>query len=360
MKSEQQQLEALLSAHQFLNNIFSCVRDGIILTDPDGLITFVNDSAEKIIGITRGDLLGTKAVNIPVKMYTSHKEEIKKRNKPFFLASHNHQKSGAQEIFLQRPDGKTTPLLFNVATADDGQMVAVLTDISDIEQKQQLVEEYFNLVAHDLRTPLSVVLGYSELMKQSPGTADPAQAFAEIHDAGISMREMLEGITDRMRLENDNYQLNKAPINLLACVQGIASQYSLNDNSPHIHVDIADDLYVTADLKLFKRALHNLLGNAVKHSPDNSIISISGWATRCAVIIAVSDQGQGIDTEDQPYIFDPFFITSVGREKGGIGLGLHITRKIILAHGGNTFVCSEKGAGATFALQVPQPDESAP
>ena len=353
-KSEQQRLEEILKTNPFLDHIFHCIHDGIILTDPDGRITFVNPSAEEILGLDKEALVGTNAVDIPVEMYTEEKDRLAKRNTPFALAERTSEDQGTHKVILQRKDGKTTPLLFNVGIAEDDQMVAILTDIGDLLHRQQQMEEYFNLVAHDLRAPLTVVLSYAEML--SSGDLDESKtgtAHAKVLQAGRQMKEMLEGLTDRMRIEAGNFSLDKAEIDLAAILNELATNYAIGDDSPHIEIKVEADLTLNVDANLIKRALHNLLGNAVKYSPKNSLIEVTGWRTGHGVVLTVSDQGSGIDPEDQPYIFDPFFITSVGKQKGGIGLGLHITEKIIQAHRGNLFVCSQPGEGTTFGLFLP-------
>ena len=356
MTTEQEKLEKLLKDNAFLDHIFHCIHDGIIMTDPEGRITFVNPSAEKILGISHEQLLGIRAIDIPVAMYSHHQEELPRRKKPFGVATRKQKEQIAQNVLLQRPDGKAVPVLFNVGTAEDGQMVAILTDNSEMMHKQQQMEEYFNLVAHDLRTPLTVILSYAEMIGQElPADSQTRSMINKIWEVGKQMKAMIELITDRMRLEADNYQLNKTDIQLIAFVHDIASQHSLDDTSPHIHVDIEENLQVHADANLLQRALHNLLSNAAKHSPANSVIEIRCWGTAHGIVLAISDQGQGIEPEDQPYVFDPFFITSVGKQKGGIGLGLNITDKIVQVHGGHLYVCSQKGAGTTFAMFLPRP-----
>lgn len=354
MKSEQQRLEELLEDNEFLYHIFHSINDGIILTDPEGRITFINPATEKILGIAKKKLLGIKATEINVTMYTHEKKKLQKKDKPFQLTERTREDQGAQKIMLQRPDGKAIPLLFNVGRAEDGQMVAILTDVSEMMEKQEQMEEYFNLVAHDLRTPLTAILGYAQTMKDGNVSKFNSETILNrIWDAGKSMKEMIEDITDRIRLKSGNYELEKSEVPLMPVIQEVVAQHKSGDDHPRIKIEVPSDIVVHADVKLLKRVLHNLISNAVKHAPDKSLITLGGEHNECCVILTVSDQGQGIHPEDQSYIFDPFFITSIGKQKGGIGLGLHITAEIVKAHEGNIYVCSQEGEGATFALQFP-------
>ncbi len=354
MTSEQEMLEKLLGKHDFLKHIFDCIYDGIIMTDPDGLITFINASAEEIIGIRKEGLLGSKASDIPVAMYTLEKEILRKKDKPFGLAERTSEDQGPQNVLLQRPDGKTRPILFNVGSAEDGQMVAILTDNSELMSKQQQMEEYFNLVAHDLRTPLTAILSYTELLQENEFPASEIKTILEKTSfAGRQVKSLVDSITDRMRIEAENYKLDITENNLFRLSQELVSQHHIDDNSPHFDLDIREDLVVYADSNLLRRALNNLLSNAAKYSPQNSFVTIRAYKNDQSVVITVTDQGPGIDPEDQPYIFDPFFITAVGKKKGGVGLGLHIAYKICEAHSGTIYVTSQKDKGTTFALHLP-------
>lgn len=222
------------------------------------------------------------------------------------------------------------------------------------DQKDQLL----GMAAHDLRNPLSAVLGYSTFL--SAAGLDPRLArFAENTRASASyMLSLVESLLDVSRIEAGRLDLRLAAADfvdlarrrvelneILAERKGIALRFQWDGAALPVLVDVVK----------MEQVIENLLGNALKFSPSDTTVTVRAWREGDQAVLEVCDQGPGIPAEEQSRLFQPFGRTSV-RPTGGeksTGLGLSIARRIVEGHGGRIEVSSECGVGSTFRVRVP-------
>ncbi len=243
-----------------------------------------------------------------------------------------------------------------IRTAEGGILGAVstMTDITDLHQLQREHEIYVHTISHDLRTPLTVVLGHAELLQSSCRDEDAHPHIEAIRIGAERMATLIENLVEVARLEGGRIELQKEPIRIDEFLPAFLHQSSAALDVSRVFLDIPPKLPpASADPSKLERILANLLTNALKYSLPDSPVEIAVRGEGDQLLISVRDRGDGIAPEDLPHIFRRFHRPTMGRAAGGVGLGLYITRSLVEAHGGSIRVESELGKGSVFTFSLP-------
>jgi signal transduction histidine kinase/DNA-binding response OmpR family regulator len=232
----------------------------------------------------------------------------------------------------------------------------------ELATTSQHKSDFLASMSHELRTPLNAVIGFSEvLLERMFGELNERQAdyVQDILDAGRHLLALLNDVLDlskveagRMDLDVTTFPAGDAIHSVLALVRERAVQLGVE-----LHFDEADvPTHITADELRLKQVLLNLIGNAVKFTPQGGSVTVRAWTGGPEVIITVTDTGIGIAESDRLRIFDSFQQgTRSASSSEGTGLGLTLTRRIVELHGGRMWLESEVGLGSTFGLALPRP-----
>ncbi len=237
-----------------------------------------------------------------------------------------------------------------------------------LEDLNRQKDELIGMAAHDLRSPLNAILGYSQVGLERFGeTADPVlvRFLRSIARSSEKMLQLVNDLLDVSALESGSLTLHLEEVDLnslihscVELVQAIADRKNIT-----IETVIPTQLpKLLADGPKLEQVITNLLTNAVKFSHPNTKVRISASATQTGITVEVEDKGQGIPARDQLKLFRPFIKTSVKATAGesSIGLGLAIAKKIIEGHGGTIWVNSEVGKGSVFSFSIPLRQKSTP
>jgi signal transduction histidine kinase len=228
------------------------------------------------------------------------------------------------------------------------------------EAENDVNTRFFATLSHELRMPLTAILGWSDLL-QSGGLDDDTLKLAieTIHRNAEAQKRLVNDMLDVARLRSGSIRLELQPVDLTAAVQqAVATARPMADGgSIAISVIAGDPVLVDADPLRLQQILGNLLANAVKFTPPGGSIQVTIKAVRSHVQIAVTDSGRGIEPELLPEVFDDFRHGAAAPSgELGMGLGLAIVRQLVTLHGGTVQVQSAgAGAGATFTIAVPRP-----
>jgi PAS domain S-box-containing protein len=259
---------------------------------------------------------------------------------------------------------------YSPSYAPDGTFLGAVANVRDIttaKLQEQEQATFISVISHELKTPVAIIKGYASTLRRPDANWDAAtvhDGLQVIEEEADRLNELIGNLLDVSRLQAGGLRLQLGPVDLPALaarvVQGIAAtageQYEFQlrfaPNFPPVH----------ADEERLRMVLSNLLGNAVKYSPDGGVIRIGGWADDEYAVIYVADQGIGIAPEDQARIFDRFYRVDnvLSRQTQGAGLGLYLARAIIQAHGGTIRVESQPGRGARFVFTLPLSPRSLP
>ncbi len=237
----------------------------------------------------------------------------------------------------------------------------VLRDVTEEHSINVMREDLTNTMVHDLRNPASVVLGALDLM----GSEDISDSQREIvdvaHQGAQRLLNLITAILDVNRLESGQMPLEREPVRLDIVAAEVAEleQVLARDKHQAIENQVPPDLpFVSVDVELIHRVLQNLIGNAIKFTPPDGVITLGARrdpADDRSVIVSVKDSGIGLIPELQAHLFNKFV---TGRVRGrGSGLGLAFCRLVIEAHGGRIWVESTPGNGATFLFTLPVAEE---
>ena len=230
-----------------------------------------------------------------------------------------------------------------------------------VAQSERLYKTLLDSVSHELRTPIAAITGAATTLLD-PKTMAQAEArdalVEEIRLAADRLNRLVENLLDMTRLESGMLKLR-----LDWCDVGDLVSVTLNRIKPllaqhRVSVDISPDLpLVRLDFVLMEQALHNLIHNSAVHTPPGTRIRITAKMDPGALVLIVADQGSGLPPEVLPRIFDKFY-RAPGVQRGGVGLGLSITRGLVEAHGGTITAENYSQGGISFTIRLPQTEQS--
>ena len=235
--------------------------------------------------------------------------------------------------------------------------VITMQDISYLKQLDRIKNEFVHTISHDLRSPLTSVLGYAELIKRIGSLNDQQNEFLDRIRSGVeSITSLVNDLLDLSRLEagfDTRRELVHLDNILKFALDTMEGQFKLNEQS--LQLEIGQDLpELRGNPIRLRQLLDNLLSNAVKYSPKGSKISVSLHSEDSQIIFSVADMGSGIPRSEQVRIFEKFYRASnVPDQVGGSGLGLAIVKSIVDSHQGRTWVESNIGKGSTFYVVLP-------
>ena len=237
----------------------------------------------------------------------------------------------AEEIVLRVPDGRSVSVLLNASPihAGDGRLASVivtLQDMTDVEEQERLRAEFLAMVSHELRMPLTSVLGAATALQKAAADLDPAemrQFHRIIIDRAEHMRELIGDLLDVARIEAGVLPVDPEPAEVAALVDRARNAFTSTGGRNNLAIDVAPDLpLVMADRRRIVQVIGNLLSNAARHSPEDSAIRVSAVRSGGDVEVSVADQGRGIPAEDLPRLFHKFSRRDDRDTEGDSGLGL--------------------------------------
>jgi signal transduction histidine kinase len=227
----------------------------------------------------------------------------------------------------------------------------------EAEAAREQLRQFVALVAHDLRGPLTVVLGYLQLLERQVPTAGDDQMRKPIDgmDRALhSVIRMVSDLLDSARFELGHFAIQPAPCDLAGLVREVVDSQRLTDDRHRYMVSTPAPVTGRWDRVRLKQVLANLITNAAKFSPPATDVQVRVRSDNAGVVLSVTDQGSGIAPEAIGQLFQPFARLGRERDATGSGLGLYITKGIVEAHRGRIWVESVVGRGTTFFVRLPR------
>lgn len=241
-------------------------------------------------------------------------------------------------------------------SVDFSGILAVLTDVTEIREAERLKDEVVSIVSHELKLPLTVILGYGEMLADSL-EGDKKEYAAHICTQARRLNQLIVDFLDVTRLEHGSRELEKVELNFVTLVAEAvqtaevpARQKNISIHFDHPSLHAAN---IIGDYSLLFQAVVNIFDNAVKFSPEHTEITASLTEEDAQLVLSVSDQGPGVPEESRSEIFEKFNRGRKVHQEGGFGLGLSFVSQVLEKHGGNVWLASKQEHGATFCLSLP-------
>lgn len=227
---------------------------------------------------------------------------------------------------------------------------------NELSKLDTMQKELISNISHDLRTPLTMISGYSEVMRDIPGemTAENMQI---VIDETKRLSTLVNDMLDLSRLSGGSRKLQKTVFSLTECIRSTIQRYThlCEKDGYTIIFDAAEDALVEADEILILQVIYNLISNAISYTGEDKMIHVSQKTENGICRISVSDTGEGIPEENLPHIWDRYYRTGDFHKRAvtGTGLGLSIVKGALILHDSPFGVSSTVGVGSTFWFELP-------
>jgi signal transduction histidine kinase/CHASE3 domain sensor protein len=325
--------------------VFYAIADGVLLTDPFGRVTAVNRALEALTGWTEEEARGRPYAEVlPV----------------------NDQQGGAVDLLTRY--GRKVPVAVSSAPILDPRSrvvggVDVVRDVSREREIDEVKSALISTVSHELRTPLTLIHGFAELLVLRDMSVERQRtAAAEILEASRRLARLIDDLLSVSRMESGRLVLDPRPLDLAAVVERILSPFRAMADRHTLRAKLPGALPVLwGDPDKVEQILTNLVGNAIKYSPEGGEVLVTVEHGEDSVQVSVRDQGIGMSPRDMGQLFEKFYRVDRDevRRAGGTGLGLYITKRLVEMHGGRIWAESRPGVGSVFTFTLPTSGELA-
>lgn len=345
-----------------MDDIIESVPHAIIAVNADDRVIACNRNAEFLFDFKRAFMLGEKlsdmlppAISLPMTTLAlsaiSGNEEIDYELE--YALPHDEQITmGISASQLHDKDGRVRGALFICRD------MSLSREVQKLRELDLMKNEFVHTVSHELKTPLTAIMGGSELLAEERDkfSAQDAEILDIIIDNSHRLKELINDLLDLSRLETGRLSLDRLPCDLHSLAAEVACLFTNNKNGCEVILRQPEKLpVISGDPDKLKQVLQNILGNAVKYSPNGGIVQVWFESTDNRVSIHIKDQGIGIPKDQLPFIWDKFYRVDSTTTSSieGTGLGLAITKHIVELHGGTVGAASELGEGSTFTVTLP-------
>jgi signal transduction histidine kinase len=320
--------------------VFYAIADGVLLTDPFGRVTAINRALESLTGWTEAEARGRPYADVlPV--------------------------TGEQ---LLTRYGRKVPVAVSSAPILDpgGRVVGGVDVIRDVSREREIDEvksALISTVSHELRTPLTLIHGFAELLVLRDMPVERQRSAAEeILEASRRLARLIDDLLSVSRMESGRLVLDPRPLDLAAVVERMLSPFRAMATRHTLRAKLPGSLPVVwGDPDKVEQILTNLVGNAIKYSPEGGEVLVTVEHNEDSVQVSVRDQGIGMSPRDMGQLFEKFYRVDRDevRRAGGTGLGLYITKRLVEMHGGRLWAESWPGVGSVFRFTLPTSAELA-
>jgi len=326
--------------------------DAAVVLGSNDEIEWANKAAREVFGLQQSD----KGQRIPNLI--RFPEFIR------YLKSGNY----SDPVILPSPVNHRITLAVRIITYGAGLRLLLAQDVTELKKMERMRKDFVANVSHELRTPLTVLKGYLETLQDMDDGESPllTTSFQQMQGQTERMQHLVDDLLLLTRLETQ--QKKTECVNIPALLSQIckeaetlhnkasAPDLPLAGNIPaRIELSLETDVHITGEEQELRSAFTNLLGNALKYSPDDSLVKVRWYRANDSIVLDIEDQGEGIAAADIPRVTERFYRSEVKRNKkvGGTGLGLAIVKHVLMRHEAKLNITSELGKGSLFSCYFP-------
>lgn len=339
--------------------------EGLLAVDQDGRVVLVNSVAVQLLELpSRQNAIGGLVYDIAHIYDTSQNAEVRAEQHPAYTTLHSGTPV-SNTFGFKRGDGKkillgltANPVVLNGQTVG---AIIIMRDVTKEKEVDRMKTEFISLASHQLRTPLSAIRWFTEMLLSGDAgkiTAEQEEFTKNIYDSTQRMIDLVNSLLNISRIESGRIIIDPKPTDLAELINGIVNDLKAKtaERQQTLLVSVHKDLpKINVDPRLIGQVYLNFLTNAIKYTPKGGEISVFISRKGEEVVSQITDNGYGIPKEQQGRVFQKFFRAEniVKTETDGTGLGLYLVKAIIESSGGKVWFKSEEGKGTSFWFSIP-------
>jgi len=265
---------------------------------------------------------------------------------------------------IVRPDGQRTSvsITYSPLYDDEGSLVNIIGSVHDVtrfREAEEMKAMFISVISHELKTPVALIKGYANTLRREDAHWDADtvdESLTIIEEESDRLDRLINNLLEASRIQAGTLRMDMSDVHIPKLAAKAVDRFRVQALGHELQLDFPPNFpTLLGDEERLQGVLYNLVSNAIKYSPKGGKIRVGGRVWRDHVEVYVSDQGQGIPSEQQSRLFEPFYRvdSSLGRSTQGVGLGLFLSKAIIEGHGGRIWVESAPGQGSTFRFTLP-------
>ena len=349
--------------------IFEYNSAAIAIFEKDSTISDVNKEFCKISGYSKHEAIGMRWEQfIPPE----DQEQVKKSSRKI-LINPNHELDNHEFKFYKK-NGEIRYAIYSIAFLSNRKIIASFIDITEHKKSELLINQkneelkrliadkdrFLSILSHDLKNPLGLLLGFSELLKENISNYDIEEILIQVNSISRisqNVNNLLDNLLTWVRSQNGKLPFKPQKLHFMTICEDTIKTFRPNAEAKNITINFSgkDRSMFYADSEMLKTILRNLLSNAIKFTNAGGIININSEEADSKIIITVSDNGIGIKPDNLSRLFDisQVYTTPGTADEEGTGLGLLLCKEFVDKHGGEIWVKSEYGIGSEFKFSLP-------
>jgi len=361
-------LARLRDADRLTRSVLDAVTEqAVVGTGPDGLVDVWNPGAERLLGRTAAEAQGVlraDALVAPGELQERWRQAGTTTPFAALVADVAPGRPEASEWTWLRADGAPVPVQVSTTVRVDGEgrpvgYLFVATDATAVHEAARLQDQFTGMISHELRTPVSAVVGHLDLLRDDPLTPDQQRSVEVAERNAARLLRLVDDLLFTARVDAGRFPLALADVDVADVARAAveSARPAAERAGVALVLDVpGEPVPLRADAVRLAQVGDNLLSNAVKFTPAGGTVTVRVTSTVDHVRLAVADTGLGIPADEVDRLFSRFFRTTTATRNAvpGVGLGLAITRSVVVAHGGVMEVTSTEGAGTTFTAVLPR------
>lgn len=348
--------------------ILASIGDGLIVTNAHRRINIVNDASIKMLGLSREEMIGQLWPEVLGEGCCTDADSkvMSVENMPIFQATKNGKTIYSNKISLINSDKKHFPVaitaspIFDLNNTIIGSVV-VFRDITQEREVDKAKSEFVSLASHQLRTPLSTISWYSEMLLAGDVgklSKDQVEYINEIYAGNKRMIDLVNALLNVSRIDLGTFMVEPEDVSLTELADSVIKEQmpQANEKKHSIKTNFAKKLPIfNGDPKLLRIIFQNLLSNAIKYTPEKGKIEVGIEKKKSKILIYIKDNGLGIPKAQQKKIFQKLFRADNVKvtDTQGTGLGLYLVKSIVEHSGGKIWFTSKLNSGTVFNVELP-------
>jgi len=344
----QQEISQLQSDRKMIAALIQNLNDGLLITDKQGNIALINQSALTMFGVSPGNYPGHSIVEV---LRSHHVSELLQKVV---------RTSREQSLSFEVPAKKSYIQCVATPLEEDlnGSILFLFQDLTKLRRLEIVRRDFVSNVSHELRTPITSLKLIAETLQEG-ALQEPENAkifLSRMENEIDNLTQMVEELLELSRIESGQVPLEKHPINPEQIITKAAERMALQAERAGLQLVLRPEKdlpEITVDAPRLEQVLINLIHNAIKFTNPGGKILVSAHKDKNTVTFFVRDSGIGIPPRDLDRIFERFYKTDRSRSKRGTGLGLSISRHLVELHGGRIWAESQPNQGSTFYFSIP-------